>query len=70
MELSIGGIWHKNDVNGSPPKCDRGAIYGEMLTLAPVMLNAVTPKELINSSFRVSVEICNFYAIFLVNRYL
>ena len=45
MTLSIGRIWHNNKVIEIPPKDDSGAIYGEMSTLAPVMLNAVIPKK-------------------------
>ena len=32
MALSIGRIWHKNDVIRIPPKDYGGAIYGEMST--------------------------------------
>ena len=53
MALSIGGIWHKNDVIGIPPKDDGGAIYGEMSTLARVMLNAAKLKKSIT---RLSVD--------------
>ena len=47
MALSIGRIWQKNEFIGILPKDDGGAIYGEMSTLAQVIMNAESPQKLI-----------------------
>ena len=57
MALSISGIWTKMTLSEScHTKDDSGAIYGEMSTQAPVMLNEMSPQKVNHSSFHESIS--------------